>query len=539
MKKTIALLCLLLLAVPVALQSSSVTINLLRLTFLRVGGMAPVEPSAKPYLTGIVHLLGGKGGPLLLTKLNSSPSLPKAWVDAFRWRLSWNDIVADYPLKSATGVASTDIVTVTGHGLVDTDAVYFKKLVGGAGLAAGTKYFARDVSGNTFKVALTSGGTAIDFTTNITSESSLLASVTGVASTDVITSKAHGLANTNEVYFKGLTGGTGLSNAITYYARDVTTDTFKVAATSGGTAINFTTDITAGGVRRLPLTYNWSHIDAALVTCAANGKKLSLSIVSGVGTPDWVYDTAPTCTRFPFTTNEALIAEMPLPFETGYQTKWLTFLAAFGTRYDGNPTLGAVFFTGVGQENVELHITGNGTDEAAWNAAAVAALYADKSAAFRAAATLIVDAFVTAFPTTPTMFTSGNPWGGGLPGVEDRDFINNYVTGKPDKLRGLCSSYLHALAASEHTNAGWKRGVPQGDQAIFASTDQVRFYSDPIPNPFPAPPTPVYDLLQAGYEKGDQYVEVYEYDLAPTGNPTVNDGVLASQRLKLIENAQP
>jgi hypothetical protein len=69
---------------------------------------------------------------------------------------------------SATGVAATDLITATGHAFVNGDQIGFQSLTGGAGLTAGTTYFVRDVAGNDFKVAATSGGAAIDFTTAIT-----------------------------------------------------------------------------------------------------------------------------------------------------------------------------------------------------------------------------------------------------------------------------------------------------------------------------------------------------------------------------------
>jgi len=69
---------------------------------------------------------------------------------------------------SATGVAATDLITATGHAFVDGNQIGFQSLTGGAGLTAGTTYFVRDVAGNDFKVAATSGGAAIDFTTDIT-----------------------------------------------------------------------------------------------------------------------------------------------------------------------------------------------------------------------------------------------------------------------------------------------------------------------------------------------------------------------------------
>lgn len=64
------------------------------------------------------------------------------------------------------------------------------------------------------------------------------------ATDDTITCNGHGLADTTPV--RVLSTGTlptGLSANTTYYVRDSTTNTFKLAATSGGTAI----DITATG----------------------------------------------------------------------------------------------------------------------------------------------------------------------------------------------------------------------------------------------------------------------------------------------------
>jgi hypothetical protein len=72
--------------------------------------------------------------------------------------------------------------------------------------------------------------------------------ITGVAATDVITATSHGFSDTDQVYLSGLAGGAGLSNNTIYFVRSSTTNTFQLALTSGGAAINFTTDITAGTV---------------------------------------------------------------------------------------------------------------------------------------------------------------------------------------------------------------------------------------------------------------------------------------------------
>lgn len=79
------------------------------------------------------------------------------------------------------------------------------------------------------------------------------------ASTDVLTQYAHGLSANQRVRFAS--SGTlpaGLATSTTYFARDITTNTFKVAATSGGSAIDIT-DAGTGAHRLL-----WRSTDIVL-----------------------------------------------------------------------------------------------------------------------------------------------------------------------------------------------------------------------------------------------------------------------------------
>lgn len=79
-------------------------------------------------------------------------------------------------------------------------------------------------------------------------------SVTGSAATDIITTSgaAHGLAVGRKVRFAGLLGGAGLLDGVDYFIQAVPTTTqIKVAATYGGAAINFTTDITGGTLQAI------------------------------------------------------------------------------------------------------------------------------------------------------------------------------------------------------------------------------------------------------------------------------------------------
>lgn len=73
-------------------------------------------------------------------------------------------------------------------------------------------------------------------------------------STDVITVDGHGWSDGQTIVFFDAGGASALPTGITegtiYYVRDATTDTFKVAATSGGAAIDLTSD-GAGVVQKI------------------------------------------------------------------------------------------------------------------------------------------------------------------------------------------------------------------------------------------------------------------------------------------------
>ena len=70
--------------------------------------------------------------------------------------------------SSVTGNNATDVITIAGNTLQNDFPVYFQALSGGAGLSVNTTYWVINTSGNTFKLSLTKGGSAVNFTTDIT-----------------------------------------------------------------------------------------------------------------------------------------------------------------------------------------------------------------------------------------------------------------------------------------------------------------------------------------------------------------------------------
>ena len=143
-------------------------------------------------------------------------------------------------ITSAAGVAT--VTTKSAHGMATGDWFFIRG--GGGSVTPGDEgYYTEANNGvQTDPVVVTGSGSATTLTYAMAGRAK---PATGVASTDVITVIGHGYVVDTPLVFSGLTGGTGLSNGTTYYARTITTNTFQVAAAPAGAAINFTTDITA------------------------------------------------------------------------------------------------------------------------------------------------------------------------------------------------------------------------------------------------------------------------------------------------------
>ncbi len=307
--------------------------------------------------------------------------------------------------------------------------------------------------------------------------------------------------------------------------------------------------------------YDWSIIDDAIACVngtssspcnVATGQKLSVSISAGVNTPQWVYDAGAEPIDVVTSGNDVL--PMPLPWDSVYKMKWYALIAAFGARYDANPTVAQVFFSGHGPQVLEFHVVTDEEDIIEFNSKAMEAGYMDKSDAIRQVSVEVVDKFVEAFPNTPTLFTGGNPWGGGMEGDDDEAFVDTYVTsGSPDGIedgiRGLCKSTLKAWqSCDEHPLADpcWEddgapvhKLYPSGDQAIQQSTSNIRdFYAPENPVPFPTPPVPLRDLCEHEAISGGTYVEVYAYDLADARG-SANDAMIELMNARLAKNLPP
>jgi len=133
---------------------------------------------------------------------------------------------------------STETITYATHGLTAGEEIKYYHAGGTelAGLTNGTSYYPGQVTTNTFKLynSAARGTTAVATMTIATTDVN--------TTTNFITSTAHGLVDGAELNYnnQGGTSITGLTSGTDYFVVNKTTNTFQLALTSGGAAIDIT-----------------------------------------------------------------------------------------------------------------------------------------------------------------------------------------------------------------------------------------------------------------------------------------------------------
>jgi hypothetical protein len=95
--------------------------------------------------------------------------------------------------------------------------------------------------------------------------------------------------------------------------------------------------------------YNWSVIDSLIVQ-EIYGKKVSVTIIPGTKTPEWVYEKG--ARKFDFINRNryqpSYGEEMysPMPWDEVYLSEWGKFIEILATRYGNNPTVPWIRITG-------------------------------------------------------------------------------------------------------------------------------------------------------------------------------------------------
>lgn len=157
-------------------------------------------------------------------------------------------------------------------------------------------------------------------------------------------------------------------------------------------------------------TYQWALLDDQIAKVTKAGKRISLRILPGISTPDWVYAGGTQDITFvdknPYhdqrfyppghryrTLGHTL--RIPVPWDMAFLRAWERFVAASGRRYAAEPALAMVHITGPTRHSAEMHLPKAKEDKARWMVLA----YTPQK--LIAAWKRCIDAFATAFPHTP------------------------------------------------------------------------------------------------------------------------------------------
>lgn len=130
-----------------------------------------VEVPGFSYVHAVTAIGDSRGArPTKLISRSDTRTLDIGWdeftIEYLTWEASWKD---------CAGLASSDVIlTTTAHGFREGDRIVFRAVTGSAlvGFSAttlGTTYYVKYLGPTNFQVALTSGGEAVDLSTNMTS----------------------------------------------------------------------------------------------------------------------------------------------------------------------------------------------------------------------------------------------------------------------------------------------------------------------------------------------------------------------------------
>jgi len=147
-----------------------------------------------------------------------------------------------------------------------------------------------------------------------------------------------------------------------------------------------------GTLEPSPGVYDWSLLDEQIARAELYGIKVSLAVVNGSAAPSWLSAMGVEMFSFQFGSDTR---EMPVPWDSTFQSRWTQFIAALGARYANEDTISLVYATNSSRNGFEMQLPFSPTDQINWQAAGYSdALYADS---WKTA----IDAFVGAFPNHP------------------------------------------------------------------------------------------------------------------------------------------
>lgn len=245
--------------------------------------------------------------------------------------------------------------------------------------------------------------------------------------------------------------------------------------------------------------YDWAQIDQNMQDANRTGKIFALGVVSGFRSPGWFLKSGAKTITVSFDRNYAEQRQitMPVPWDRDFQTEWGEFLETVAQRYDGEPNLGYVLISGLGQA-FEPFMAKSPDDLRKFNEMGGLPRWIEGSKA-------VIDLYAVHFERTPFILTMHYP----VPSPEGSQAIKEVVNYGLRKYPGRFGVKYDGLDAQARTQNVFHRVIsesstktPVGYQMIWSSTG---FNAGMLKGGLD-------EVLNAGIAMKAHFIEVYAVD---------------------------
>ena len=220
-----------------------------------------------------------------------------------------------------------------------------------------------------------------------------------------------------------------------------------------------------------PGTYVWTNLDNAIAQVTSKGKKCGIEIGSGHECPAWLYSGPEIPTHaVPYVLQDGPNAgdTIPVPGDPVYISKWGSFIAAFGARYNSNQTVSFICMTGPGNHDEWNQAQGPTDTAALGNTQAKVDTWTNETKTF-------IDDFCAAFPNTVIIAALAKPFQNSM-GFPAMIAASDYAVANHTPQFGLSFNGLTTLSNARYepahqiflhwtTNPTWAQMVQRGDRA--------------------------------------------------------------------------
>jgi hypothetical protein len=293
--------------------------------------------------------------------------------------------------------------------------------------------------------------------------------------------------------------------------------------------------------------YDWSGPDSEIARAASRGKKISISMMPGWGTPDWVYQAGATRYNYMFSPGGPMMGcrqlTIPVPWDPVFMAKWGSFLRAAGARYNANPAVVSVKVLGINGNTPEMILPHAGP----WSKCPDADELSNWQKAGYTRARLIqtwqaiANLWSSAFPSKGLVLELVP---GGMPPIDDNGHLiaranqNGDVTATQQILM-LAVRTLGAqlIVQNDGLSGFWnweaipqlqQRGVTTGYQMLWSATGDRQCRMNRGQQPCD-PAAALNAAVNRGIASGARYLEIYPIDIR---NPALQ-GVIADAHRRL------